>query len=228
MVKYTDNAFHAIKITFANEIGRLCQEFGIDSREAMKIFCDDRQLNISPAYLRPGFAFGGSCLPKDLRALIYQARHCDLHLHLLEGILPSNYEQVECAFQRIELRHPAQIGLVGLAFKPGTDDLRESPFVTLAERLLGRGHKLCIYDPNVETARLVGGNRAYIECHLPHLSRLMVSSLSEIGQCDVIVVGHPLKEDFWLDQWLEDGKHVLDLVGQQTRTGHPGYDGLYW
>lgn len=228
MIKYTDNAFHAIKITFANEIGRLCHSLGIDSREVMEIFCADRHLNISPAYLRPGFAFGGSCLPKDVRALMYQARHCDLHLPLLESVLPSNSEQVERVFRRIELCHPVQVGLVGLAFKFGTDDLRESPLVTLAERLLGRGYKLCIYDPDVEAARLVGGNRAYVERHLPHLSRLMVSSLKDISHCDVIVVGHPLREEAWLDRWLEAGKKVLDLVGKQTRCDHPGYDGLYW
>jgi len=228
MVKYSDNTFHAIKITFANEIGRLCRSLGIDSREAMEIFCADTHLNISPAYLRPGFAFGGSCLPKDVRALAYQARHCDLHLPLLESILASNREQVERVFRRIELHHPAQVGLVGLAFKPGTDDLRESPLVTLAERLLGRGYKLCIYDPDVESARLVGGNRAYVELHLPHLSRLMVSSLQEISQCDLIVVAHALAEAAWLDRWLEEGRKVLDLVGKHTRCGHPGYDGLYW
>jgi GDP-mannose 6-dehydrogenase len=228
MIKYTDNAFHAVKITFANEIGRLCRSLGIDSRDVMNIFCADTQLNISPAYFRPGFAFGGSCLPKDVRALIYQARHSDIHLPLLEGVLPSNTEQIEQVFQRIEQRRPSLVGLVGLAFKPGTDDLRESPLVTLAERLLGRGYKLRIYDPEVETARLVGGNRAYVERHLPHLSRLMVSSLDEIGACDTIVVGHPLKEASLIDHWLEEGKSVLDLVGKQPRADRAGYDGLYW
>jgi GDP-mannose 6-dehydrogenase len=228
MIKYTDNAFHAVKITFANEIGRMCQSLGIDSRDVMKIFCADTQLNISPVYFRPGFAFGGSCLPKDVRALIYQARHSDLKLPLLEGVLPSNTEQVERVFQRIELRRPSRVGLVGLAFKPGTDDLRESPLVTLAERLLGRGYGLRIYDPEVETARLVGGNRAYVELHLPHLSRLMVSSLEEIGESDVIVVGHPIKEDSLIDRWLEEGRKVLDLVGKPARAPHPCYDGLYW
>ena len=228
MIKYTDNAFHAVKITFANEIGRLCQSLGVDSRDVMKIFCADTQLNISPVYFRPGFAFGGSCLPKDVRALVYQARHSDLRLPLLEGVLPSNSEQVERVFQRIESRRPSRVGLIGLAFKPGTDDLRESPLVTLAERLLGRGYGLRIYDPEVETARLVGGNLAYVERHLPHLSRLMVSSLEEIGESDVIVVGHPVKEDSLIDGWLDGGKSVLDLVGKQARAPHPCYDGLYW
>ncbi len=228
MIKYTDNAFHAVKITFANEVGRLCRALGIDSRDVMNIFCADRQLNISPAYFRPGFAFGGSCLPKDVRALIYRARHSDIHLPLLEGLLPSNAEQIERVFKRIELRRPKEVGLVGLAFKPGTDDLRESPLVTLAERLLGRGYKLRIYDSEVETARLVGGNRAYVELHLPHLLRLMVSSIEEIGACDIIIVGHPLKDDSLIDRWLGEGKNVLDLVGKHARTDHAGYDGLYW
>lgn len=228
MIKYADNAFHAVKITFANEIGHLCKSLGIDSREVMEMFCSDRQLNISPAYLRPGFAFGGSCLPKDVRALIHEARHSDLHLPLLEGLLPSNYEQVERVVRIIERYSPELIGLLGLSFKAGTDDLRESPLVTVAERLLGRGYKLRIHDPNVETARLVGGNRAYVERHLPHLSRVMVSSLEDFSACDVVVIGHPLKEAERLDAWLEQGKRVLDLVGKQPRSGHPGYSGLYW
>lgn len=228
LIKYADNAFHAVKITFANEIGQLCHKLGICSREVMEIFRADTQLNISPAYLRPGFAFGGSCLPKDVRALVYQGHRCDLHLPLLEGVLPSNHEQVESVLRRIERYRPAQIGLVGLAFKPGTDDLRESPLVTLAERLLGKGYGLRIYDPQVETARLVGGNRSYVERHLPHLSRLMVSSLYDLCHCDIIVVGHPVREDTLLERWLEEGKTVLDLVGNPTCFSHPRYDGLYW
>lgn len=228
MIKYADNAFHAVKIAFANEIGRFCHSHDIDGREVMEVFCADRQLNISPAYLRPGFAFGGSCLPKDVQALLYQARHSDLRLPLLEGVMPSNSEQVERAFRHIESCRPSEIGFVGLAFKPGTDDLRESPLVSLAERLLGRGHKLSIYDTDVQAARLVGGNLTYVEQRLPHLSRLLVSSLDDLSGCDVIVIGHPLKEETRLDRWLEDGKKVLDLVGRQTRPGHPGYEGLHW
>jgi len=228
MIKYADNVFHAVKITFANEIGQLCQRLGIDSREVMEIFCADTQLNISPVYLRPGFAFGGSCLPKDVRALVYYARHHDLRLPLLEGALPSNDEQVERVLQRIERYRPGQIGLVGLAFKPGTDDLRESPLVTLAERLLGKGYQLCIYDPQVQTARLVGGNRAYVKQHLPHLSRLLIPFLNDLCHCDLIVVGHPMPDDTWLNHWLEEDKIVLDLVGKRSRPSHPGYEGLYW
>jgi GDP-mannose 6-dehydrogenase len=177
MTKYADNAFHAVKITFANEIGRLSKSLGLDSRDVMRIFCSDTQLNISPAYLRPGFAFGGSCLPKDVRALLYEASQDELELPLLAGLLPSNESQVENVFQWIEVRSPELIGLAGLSFKPNTDDLRESPLVTLADRLIGRGYGLRIYDPSVETARLVGGNRAYVERHLPHLSKLLARRL---------------------------------------------------
>jgi GDP-mannose 6-dehydrogenase len=228
MIKYADNAFHAVKITFANEIGNICKSHGIDSREVMEMFCSDRQLNISPSYLRPGFAFGGSCLPKDVGALLHEARHRDLHLPLLEGLLPSNKEQIERVLRLIERDSPKLIGLVGLSFKPGTDDLRESPLVTLAERLLGRGYQLRIHDPNVETSRLVGGNRAYVERHLPHLSRVLVSTLDDMSECKVVVIGHPLQEAVRLDAWLAEGKRVLDLVGKQSRSGHPGYNGLYW
>jgi GDP-mannose 6-dehydrogenase len=228
LIKYTDNAFHAVKITFANEIGQLCQKLGICSLDVMEVFRADTKLNISPAYLRPGFAFGGSCLPKDVRALVYQGKHCDLRLPLLEGVLPSNHEQVESVLRRIERYRPAQIGLVGLAFKPGTDDLRESPLVALAERLLGKGYGLCIYDPQVEIARLVGGNRSYVERHLPHLSRLMVSSPDELRHCDMIVVGHRVREEPLLERWLEGGKRVLDLAGNPTHISHPRYEGLYW
>jgi len=228
MIKYADNSFHAVKITFANEIGRLSKSLGVDGREVMRIFCCDTQLNISPAYLRPGFAFGGSCLPKDLRALLYEARHSDLDLPLLGALLPSNAEQVEQVFRWIERHAPALIGLAGLSFKPGTDDLRESPFVALAERLVGRGYDLRIYDPNVETARLVGGNRAYVERHLPHLSKLLVPSLDRFKDCDLVVIGHQIREDGRVSSWLNAGKKLLDLVGKETRSEHPGYDGLYW
>lgn len=228
MIKYADNAFHAVKITFANEIGLVCKSHGIDSREVMEMFCSDRQLNISAAYFRPGFAFGGSCLPKDVRALLHEARHSDLQLPLLQALLPSNNEQIERVFRLVERFSPESVGLLGLSFKPGTDDLRESPLVTLAERLFGRGYQLRIHDPNVETSRLVGGNRAYVERHLPHLSRVMVSSLDDFRECEVVVIGHPLRESERLDAWLDEGKRVLDLVGKQTRSGHPGYNGLYW
>ena len=228
MIKYSANSFHAAKITFANEIGSLCRRLGIDGQEVMEMFCADTQLNISRAYLRPGFAFGGSCLPKDVRALIYHARHGDLELPLLESLLASNDEQIDRVFRRIERSRPAVVGLFGLAFKPGTDDLRESPLVALAERLLGKGISLRIFDPNVETSRLVGGNRAYVEERLPHLSRQLVGSADALSDCDVIVIGHPLQDETQLDRWLSAGRRVLDLTGASKRRGHPSYEGLYW
>ena len=228
MTKYADNAFHAVKITFANEIGRLSKSLGLDSHEVMRIFCSDTQLNISPAYLRPGFAFGGSCLPKDVRALLYEASQDGLELPLLAGLLPSNESQVENVFKWIEGRSPELIGLAGLSFKPNTDDLRESPLVTLADRLLGRDYELRIYDPSVETARLVGGNRAYVERHLPHLSKLLVPSLDHFNECDLVVIGHRIQERGRVNAWLDDGKCVLDLDGGEPHSGHPGYNGLYW
>jgi GDP-mannose 6-dehydrogenase len=228
MTKYADNAFHAVKITFANEIGRLSKSLGLDSREVMRIFCSDTQLNISPVYLRPGFAFGGSCLPKDVRALLYQANQNDLELPLLAGLLPSNSAQVENVFKWIEGRSPELIGLAGLSFKPNTDDLRESPLVTLADRLLGRGYKLRIYDPSVETARLVGGNLAYVERHLPHISKLLVPSLDHFNECDLVVIGHRVQELGRVNAWLNGGKCVLDLDGSEPHSGHPDYNGLYW
>lgn len=228
MIKYADNVFHAVKITFANEIGHLCKTLDIDSREVMDMFCSDRQLNISPAYLKPGFAFGGSCLPKDVNAIVHEARNRDLKLPLLESLLSSNNEQIDRAFKIIERYSPRSIGLIGLSFKPGTDDLRESPLVKLAEMILAGGYRLRILDPNVETSRLVGGNLAYVERRLPHLSRLMVSSHDDFNDCGVIVIGHPLQEPERLDVWLGEDKQVLDLAGKDSRSGHPRYLGLYW
>jgi GDP-mannose 6-dehydrogenase len=228
MIKYANNAFHALKITFANEMGQLCQLVGVDSRELMHMVCADTQLNISPAYLRPGFAFGGSCLPKDMLALMHYARHHDLHLPLLESVQPSNHAQIERVFQRIVQYHPTKIGLIGLAFKPQTDDLRESPLVMLAEHLLGKGYPLAIYDSHVQATRLVGKNRAYIEQHMPHLSRLLVPTLSDLGDCDLLALGHPLSDTTWLERWLASGKKMIDLAGEQLLPITSGYDGLYW
>lgn len=228
MIKYANNAFHAVKITFANEIGQVCQSLGIDSREVMQMFVADTQLNISPAYLRPGFAFGGSCLPKDLRALTYFARHRDIGLPLLESTLASNQAQIEAVFKRIEARRIRRVGMIGLAFKPHTDDLRESPLVMLAERLLGKGYELSIYDPEVQAARLVGGNLAYVEQHLPHLSRLLLPNLGDLAGCELLVLGHPLDDQTLIPAWLDDGKVLIDLAGKGERPNHPNFEGLYW
>ena len=214
MVKYVDNAFHALKIAFANEIGAFCRALGIDSHEVMEPFLADRKLNISEAYLRPGFAFGGSCLPKDLRALVHAARRADLELPLLESILP-----VERAPSPAHARrHPrtwaaAASAMLGLAFKPGIDDLRESPLVELAETLLGKGYDLRIYDPAVSVSRLVGANREYMVEHLPHLSELLVETVGRARRpcgglrrrCGLAGVGESRGH-------RSSGRHVVDLV----------------
>jgi GDP-mannose 6-dehydrogenase len=188
MVKYVDNAFHALKVGFANEVGALCKALGLDSHEVMDIFCADRKLNISPAYLRPGFAFGGSCLPKDLRALVHAARHADVPLPILENVLVSNEAQIARVFELVTSLGGRRIGIVGLSFKPGTDDLRESPMVELAERLLGRGFELSIYDPQVTMSRLLGANKAYVEQRIPHLSGLLAPSVEAAAGADVCVL----------------------------------------
>ena len=190
LVKYASNAFHALKTAFANEIGVLCQELKIDGKNVMSVFCKDTKLNISPRYLIPGFAFGGSCLPKDVRALSYAAKMCDVDLPLIGSLLPSNERVIQRAFAQVNERNVRRVGLVGLAFKSNTDDLRESPFVELAERLLGKGYQLKIYDPNVSLANVTGSNREYIEKAIPHLSSLLVSSVAELSHCHLLVISH--------------------------------------
>ncbi len=169
MMKYCCNNFHALKITFANETARLCAALGVDPFEVMDLVCQDTQLNISKAYLRPGFAFGGSCLPKDLRATSYLAKTRDVEIPMLSAILASNQNHLDLAFDKVAASGKRKVGFVGLSFKTGTDDLRESPLVTLAERLIGKGYELCIYDPEVHLARLLGANKSFIEQHLPHI-----------------------------------------------------------
>lgn len=190
LVKYASNTYHALKTAFANEIGALCQAAGIDGHAVMSVFCQDSKLNISKRYLRPGFAFGGSCLPKDVRAILYAARDYDLEMPLLRSLLPSNEAVIQRAQRKIMDTRARCIGFIGLAFKSNTDDLRESPFVELAERLLGKGRELKIYDPNVLLARVTGTNKQFINDAIPHLSRLLVGSLQELADCDLLVVGH--------------------------------------
>jgi GDP-mannose 6-dehydrogenase len=197
----------------------------------MDIFTSDTKLNISPAYLRPGFAFGGSCLPKDLRAFIHRARRADVPVPILESILPSNEGQVERVFRTIEATGKRRVGLLGLAFKPGTDDLRESPMVALAERLLGRGFELMIHDPQVSMSRLLGANRAYVDLRIPHLSRLMASSADAVvNHAEVCVVGAANPEAI-AALGRVDGRIVVDLVrfpGSADYEGDPGYIGVSW
>lgn len=190
LVKYACNAFHALKVAFANEIGTLAREFAADGQEVMRLLCQDTRLNISPAYLRPGYAFGGSCLPKDVRALARFAQKQAIDTALLEAIVPSNDAHIERSLKMIRDSGCRRVGLVGLSFKAGTDDLRESPFVILAENLLGRGYDLKIYDPGVQVTRLIGRNLAYVDTHLPHLAALLVEDAAELfGHAELLVLG---------------------------------------
>jgi GDP-mannose 6-dehydrogenase len=213
MVKYTSNTWHALKVCFANEIGNICKRLDVDSYDVMDIFCRDEKLNISSYYLKPGFAFGGSCLPKDVRALQYRAKELDVDLPLIQSILPSNKLQIQRAFDEVLDTGKKKIGLLGFSFKAGTDDLRESPIVILAEALLGKGLTLSIYDKNVSLARLVGSNKQYIEEQIPHLSSLLRQTIEEvIDQSDVIVVGNQSKEFAdGLNRCRKD-QIVIDLV----------------
>lgn len=230
MVKYASNAFHALKIVFANEIGQLCKAVGINGSEVMDIFRHDDQLNISTRYLRPGFAFGGSCLPKDLRALTYQSRHMDVNLPVLESILPSNTLQIKRVVDRIRYAGRKRIALLGLSFKPDTDDLRESPFVRLAEELVGKGYKLRIYDANVSYGRLTGSNLAFIEKTLPHLAALLANSLEEaLEDAELIVAGHGVDDE--LLGLISEGQILIDLGHLPKSEELPvetAYEGMSW
>jgi len=236
MVKYIDNSWHALKVTFANEIGRLCKAMGVDSRLAMRLFCMDSKLNISDAYLRPGFAFGGSCLPKDLRALTYQGRLLDVDTPVLSAILTSNQLHIAHALAMVRATGRRRVGLLGLSFKEGTDDLRESPVVTLAEQLIGKGYQLAVYDQNVRLASLMGANREYILNHIPHIGRLMVNRPEELLEhADVVVVASADRESAALLDKLPAGKSVIDLVGISNAAQGaavtdrmPAYDGIAW
>ncbi len=213
MMKYTSNTWHALKVCFANEIGNLCKRVGVDSHDVMDIFCRDDKLNLSSYYLKPGFAFGGSCLPKDVRALQYRAKEVDVDLPVISHILPSNSLQIQHAVDEVLDTGKKKVGLLGFSFKAGTDDLRESPMVILAEALLGKGLSLKIYDRNVSMAKLVGSNKEYIENQIPHLSSLLCNTIDEvIVGSDVIVIGN-LSTEFGdaLTQCRPD-QIVIDLV----------------
>jgi GDP-mannose 6-dehydrogenase len=235
MVKYIDNSWHALKVTFANEVGRLCKAMSIDARDAMRLFCMDTKLNISNAYLRPGFAFGGSCLPKDVRALTYQGRLLDVDTPVLSSILTSNQLHIAHALALIRATGRRRIGLLGLSFKEGTDDLRESPIVTLAEQLIGKGYELHVYDQNVRLASLMGANREYILNQIPHIGRLMVDRPEQLLEhSDVVVVASAHRDFVPLLEELPTDKSIIDLVGVWNTAAGAGntrreaYDGIAW
>jgi GDP-mannose 6-dehydrogenase len=230
MLKYACNAFHALKVTFANEIGDFAAEHGIDGREIMRLVCLDRKLNISTTYMRPGFAFGGSCLPKDLRALLYRARQADVPLPLLGSILESNAGQLRRGLDMVMKSGKSNIGLLGLTFKSGTDDLRESPYVELAETLIGKGYNVRIHDDNVATARLVGANRAYVDQHLPHITRLLGGIEEVTRHADVLVVCNNTPEHAAAVRNCRPEQQVIDLAGLPPldESVRPRVKGIAW
>ena len=230
MVKYANNTFHAVKVIFANEIGNISKQQGVDSHIVMDLVCKDTKLNLSPYYMKSGFAFGGSCLPKDLRAILYHSRRLDLHLPMLESILPSNEKQVDIAYNMIARIGTRKVGVLGFSFKEGTDDLRESPMVELIEQLIGKGFQIKVHDRFVSLANLQGANRAYIESTIPHISSLMVESVDEVLEdCDVVVIGNKSPEYKDVFEKLRDDQIMIDLVrivGEKT-TGDQ-YQGIAW
>ncbi|MBA3726823.1 MAG: UDP-glucose/GDP-mannose dehydrogenase family protein [Armatimonadetes bacterium] len=230
MVKYTDNAWHALKVVFANEIGNICKELKIDGHKVMNIFCQDTKLNLSPYYLKPGFAFGGSCLPKDVRALGYKARTLDLDIPAISSIIPSNQRQIEKGIKMITEKPSKKVGVLGFSFKAGTDDLRESPVVTVIEHLIGKGYEVSIYDKHVQIAKLTGANRDYILNIIPHISRLMKSSVEEVlDSADTIVIGTKETEFESVPGRLREGQVIVDLVRISDDTSEKGrYDGICW
>ena len=231
IVKYVCNAFHALKVSFANEVGALSKCLSADTETVTKIFLSDTHLNISPAYLKPGFAFGGSCLPKDLRALVYRSKELDLRLPLLESILPSNAEHIERAVEAVLRTNKKKIGILGLSFKAGTDDLRESPLVLLVKRLLGEGCQCRIWDENVVLGRVLGSNRQYIEESIPHIGSLLCTDLREVVEtAEVLLIGTQVPAEK-VSAYLRPGTIVIDLVHLEKacrlKSENP-YEGICW
>lgn len=230
MVKYSDNVWHGLKVAFANEVGSICKSLGIDGQDVMDVFCQDRKLNISTSYLKPGLAFGGSCLPKDIRALVYRARSLDLNVPVIESILPSNQSHVQRAIDMIMNAGHRDVGVLGLSFKADTDDLRESPMVEIVERLIGKGYNLRIYDSNVNLNSLVGANREYVFEHLPHIAGLLADCTDDVtSHGKTVVVGNrdkcfaPVVEGLAPDQCLIDFVRI-----SENMDGNGDYKGICW
>jgi GDP-mannose 6-dehydrogenase len=230
IVKYADNAWHALKVGFANEIGNFCKALEVDSHRVMDIFRRDTKLNLSPYYLKPGFAFGGSCLPKDLRALLHKAKTLDVALPILTAILPSNEGQIERGVRAVIAQGRRKVGVLGFSFKAGTDDLRESPVVELMERLIGKGYDLRVFDANVNLAKIRGANRDYILNRIPHISRLMVSSVDEVlAHAETIVIGNAATEFRDVPRCLNERQTLIDLVRVTDSRSVAGiYEGICW
>lgn len=229
MVKYVGNCFHALKVSFANEIGNVCKALNIDSHEVMDIFCQDTKLNLSSYYLKPGFAFGGSCLPKDLRAINYKAKQLDVEAPLLAAILESNRLQIARAVEMVVRTGKKRVGVLGFSFKAGTDDLRESPMVSLIETLIGKGFQLAIYDRHVSLARLFGANKEYIEREIPHISQLMRTGIGDVlDGSDVIIIGNKAEEFCEIESRLRGDQQVIDLVRLFDKNSDGSYQGICW
>ena len=231
MLKYACNAYHGLKVGFANEVGNICKALGVDSHEVMRLFVQDTKLNVSKAYLMPGFAFGGSCLPKDLRAITYRARQLDVATPILSATLQSNDEQIERAFNMVMGAGHRRVGVLGLAFKEGTDDLRESPMVTLVERLIGKGIDIAIYDREVSHAKLIGANKEFIEREIPHVWTLFRPSVADVlSHAETIIIGNGSAEFRGIEPQLTQDQLVIDLVrafgGRRSDGRH--YEGICW
>lgn len=230
-VKYADNAWHAMKVGFANEVGNIMKEHGVDSHKVMDIFCLDTKLNISKAYLKPGFAFGGSCLPKDVRALRASAQHKGLKTPIFDALLEANEEQVRRAHQMVLKSGKKKIAMLGLAFKADSDDLRESPLVTLADMLIGNGFEVSIYDPHVlQASKMEGANKKYITEGIPHISRCLVSSPKELEKAELFIIGNHGAEFSQIVAQANDNLAVIDLVRLKDRAGEKrkAYTGICW
>ncbi len=230
MIKYVDNCWHALKVGFANEVGNICKSIGADGHKVMDIFCQDTKLNLSPYYMKPGFAFGGSCLPKDLRALTYKAKSLDLDLPILNSILRSNSLQTERGLQMIMKRKGRKVGILGFSFKAGTDDLRESPIVEVIERLLGKGYDIKLYDKNVNLASLVGANRDFILNVIPHISKMMVQTIDEVLEhAETIVIGNGSEEFKHIPECISKEQVIVDFVRiSDKQSDGEQYDGICW